>query len=82
MKAKDIINKLENILGQYKKEQAKFYTQYEQAFIRDNFEGYDLLDALEGTFDWDINGPEEGLAYDLGYINGLEKASVLLKEDK
>lgn len=82
MKTKDIVNKLENILDQYKEEQVDFYTQYEQAFIRDNFEGYDLFEALDGNFGWDINSPEEGFSYDIGYINGLEKAIMILKEDK
>lgn len=82
MNTKEIINKLGNILEQYKEDQLKFYTQYQQKFIRNNFDDdQTIIDVLNNSGSWETQTVKEGFAYDIGYVEGLEEAIRILKEE-
>lgn len=84
-----MVKQIENIIQEYILSQGQFYREFETNFLENN----NLLDSVDnnfddsverviaGAWDWDISGPEEGLAYDIGYVSGLKDALRIIKKE-
>lgn len=73
------MNKRLKLIKEYIDEKTGYYSEYCPDFLEEmELKKGKIKDVLTGEWSWDINGPAEELAYDIGYVEGL-RASLAVK---